>query len=415
MNRLSTDEFILKSKHIWGDKYDYSLVEYKNIKSKVKIRYNGWTFLQKAEDHLLGKCCELRWNTDRFIYESIRIHGNLYDYSKVDFKNMKSNVIVIKNGVEYLQMPEKHLSGCNPDKVRRLLTSEEFIEKSRHVWGYKYDYSLVEYKGSHNEVLIKYKDSIYRQKPIQHLLGYKCERDVIRNKEDFLRKCIERHGNKYDYSLLEYRGINKKIKIIFKGTIYEQKASAHLYLGSCEKFIQRKTTDLFIKEANEIHNFIYDYSKVDYLNNQSKVIIICGYHGEFDQVPSSHLSGSGCPHCRESKGEKKIVKYLIRHNIRFNRQKKFDGCIGKKYKLPFDFYLPKYRIAIEFDGKQHFEPMEYFGGLESYNRLKVNDKIKSDYCEDNYIDLVRIRYDQIDKIFDILKESLKNKILIQSK
>ena len=92
------------------------------------------------------------------------------------------------------------------------------------------------------------------------------------------------------------------------------------------------------------------------------------------------------------------------------RQKKFDGCVGIRYKLPFDFYLPKYRTAIEFDGKQHYEPMEFFGGLEAYNRLKANDKIKSDYCEDNYIDLIRIRYDQIDRVFEILKESLKNKI-----
>jgi len=67
-------------------------------------------------------------------------------------------------------------------------------------------------------------------------------------------------------------------------------------------------------------------------------------------------------------------------------------------------------MIIEFDGKQHYEPMEHFGGLESYNRLKVNDKIKSDYCEDNYIDLIRIRYNQIDSINDILNECLKNKI-----
>jgi very-short-patch-repair endonuclease len=407
MNRLSTEEFILKSKEVWGDKYDYSLVEYKNMKSKVKINYNGWTFLQNAGDHLLGKCCELRWDTDRFIYESKKIHGNAYDYSNVVFKNMKSHIILIKDGIEYLQRPEKHLNGCNPDKVRRLLTTKEFIERARSIWGYKYDYSLVDYKGSHDEVLIKYKNNIYRQKPIQHLLGHKCERDTIRNEEDFLRKCIERHGNKYDYSLVRYKGMDKKIKIIYKGDIYEQKASAHLYLGSCEKFIKKKTTDVFIKEANEIHNFRYNYSKVDYINNQTKVTIICKQHGEFEQVPSSHLSGTGCSNCNESKGEKKIVKYLTQHNIDFSRQKKFDGCIGIKYKLPFDFYLPKYRTCIEFDGIQHYEPLEFFGGLESYNRLKTNDKIKNDYCEDNYINLIRIRYDQIDDIYRILWENLK--------
>ena len=67
-------------------------------------------------------------------------------------------------------------------------------------------------------------------------------------------------------------------------------------------------------------------------------------------------------------------------------------------------------MIIEFDGKQHYEPIEHFGGVEAYERLKLNDKIKNDYCEENFIDLIRIRYDQIDRIYDILNESLRMKI-----
>ena len=324
---------------------------------------------------------------------------------------MNTKVILLKDGVEYLQNPNKHLLGRKPERVRRLRSNNDFIDEARSIWGYKYDYSLVEYKGSHIEVLIKHDGVIYRQKPVQHLLGYNCERDTIKNKEDFLRKCHDRHGDKYDYSLVEYTGSQNKVKIIFDGKVYEQKAGAHIHSsGMIERVILKKTTRQFIKEANVIHNFRYDYSKVEYMNNQSKVIIVCKIHGDFEQVSSSHLSGAGCPHCFESKGEKKISKFLDLNEIEYVRQKKFDDCVGIRYKLPFDFYLPKYRTAIEFDGKQHYEPMEFFGGLEAYNRLKVNDKIKSDYCEDNYIDLIRIRYDQIDRVFEILKESLKNKI-----
>ena len=408
---MSNEDFISKSKEVWEDKYDYSLVEYKNMKTKIKIIYNDWIFLQKAEDHLLGKMCELRWDTNRFIFESKKIHGDDYDYSKTVFKNMNTKIILLKDGVEYLQNPNKHLMGRKPERVRRLRSNSDFIDDARSIWGYKYDYSLVDYKGSHIEVLIKYDGVIYRQKPVQHLLGYNCERDTIKNQEDFLRKFYEKHVNKYDYSLVEYTGIDNKVKIIFEGKVYEQKAGAHIHSsGMIERVILKKTTKQFIKEANEIHNFRYDYSKVEYVNNQSKVIIGCLVHGDFEQVSSSHLSGAGCPHCSESKGEKKISKFLDLNEIEYVRQKKFDGCVGIRYKLPFDFYLPKYRTAIEFDGKQHYEPMEFFGGLEAYNRLKVNDKIKSDYCEDNYIDLIRIRYDQIDRVFEILKESLKNKI-----
>jgi hypothetical protein len=411
MKRMTNEDFISKSKEVWKDKYDYSLVEYKNIKTKIKIIYNDWIFLQKAEDHLLGKMCELRWDTNRFIFESKKMHGDEYDYSKTVFKNMNTKVILLKNGIEYLQNPSKHLMGRKPERVRILRSNTDFIDDARSIWGYKYDYSLVDYKGSHIEVLIKYDDVIYRQKPVLHLLGYNCERDIIKNQEDFLRKCYDKHGDKYDYSLVEYTGSQNKVKIIFEGKIYEQKAGAHIHSsGLVEKVILKKTTKQFIKESNEIHNFRYDYSKVNYVNNQTKVIITCSIHGDFEQVSSSHLSGAGCPHCMESKGERKISKFLDQKNIEYVRQKKFDDCIGLRYKLPFDFYLPKYRVAIEFDGKQHYEPMEYFGGLESYNRLKVNDKIKNDYCEDNFIELIRIRYDQIDRIYDILNECLKNKI-----
>lgn len=408
---MSNEDFISKSKEIWNDKYDYSLVEYKNMKTKIKIIYNDWIFLQKAEDHILGKMCELRWDTERFIFESKKIHNNEYDYSKTVFKNMNTKVILLKDGIEYLQNPSKHLMGRKPERVRRLRSNNDFIDDARSIWGYKYDYSLVDYKGSHIEVLIRYDGVVYRQKPVLHLLGYKCERDTIKNQEDFLRKCYDKHGDKYDYSLVEYTGSQNKVKIIFEGKVYEQKAGAHIHSsGLVERVILKKTTKQFIREANEIHNFRYDYSKVEYVNNQTKVIIFCSIHGDFEQVSSSHLSGAGCPHCSESRGEKKISKFLDLNEIEYVRQKKFDGCVGIRYKLPFDFYLPKYRTAIEFDGKQHYEPMEYFGGLEAYNRLKVNDKIKSDYCEDNYIELIRIRYDQLDRVFDILKESLKNKI-----
>ena len=89
MRKITNEEFIKKAKNIYGDKYDYSLTDYKNIKSKVKIIYNDWIFEQKAEDHLLGKLCELRWDTERFTFESKKIHGDKYDYSKVNFINMK--------------------------------------------------------------------------------------------------------------------------------------------------------------------------------------------------------------------------------------------------------------------------------------------------------------------------------------
>lgn len=402
MKKLTTEEFIRKSIEKHGKKYDYSLTKYKNMKSKVKIIYNGWTFEQNAEDHLLGKLCELRYDNDRFIYESIKVHGNKYDYSKTEFKNMNSNIIVILNGIEYSQLPSGHLNGKCPEKNRKMRTNEEFINDARKIWGYKYDYSLVDYKGSDKDVIIKYKNNIYKQKPSVHLSGYKCEINNVKNTEDFIKKAMEKHGIKYDYSLVDYKGIDKKVKIIYNDILYEQKAGAHLYSnGLIENVILKKTNEQFIKESNIIHDDKYSYINTNYINNQTKIIITCKLHGDFEQIPTSHLSGAGCPNCIESRGEKAIYKYLDKNNISYYRQHKFEGCRNIR-QLPFDFYIPSKRLIIEFDGKQHYEPMVFFGGVEAYERLKVNDNIKNEYCEDNYIDLVRIRYDSIDNIVSIL-------------
>lgn len=408
MIRSNKEIFIEKSIKVWGNKYDYSLVDYVSARKKVKIIYNDWIFEQSPDNHLRGKECEKTWTTERFIYESNKIHNGKYDYSLVDYKNMSTHVKIILDGVVYLQSPEKHLMGREVEKGFKLKTNEEFIVESNKIWGDKYDYSLVDYKGAGVPVSIIYKGIVYSQSPTCHLQGFKCETDSIRSTDDFIRKAISKHGNKYDYSLVDYKGTQNKIKIIYKGEVFEQKAGAHLYSnGLVERVIKKKTTESFINEAEQIHDFKFDYSKVNYVNSQTKVIIICPLHGEFNQIPSSHLQGTGCTFCTESSGEKEIAKFLKKNNINYSREHRFNRCVGKKRKLPFDFYIPSMRTCIEFDGIQHYQPVEYFGGLSAYESLKTNDKIKSDYCEENFINLIRIKYTDIDNIDKILYENLK--------
>jgi very-short-patch-repair endonuclease len=137
-------------------------------------------------------------------------------------------------------------------------------------------------------------------------------------------------------------------------------------------------------------------------NCNTNVLIICPKHGEFKQNPKHHYNGVGCPICKESKGEKTIRKYLLENSIKFENQKEFQGC---KYEHPlkFDFYLPEHNICIEFDGEQHFKIVEKWGGLESYNKVLIRDKIKDEYCIENNIHLLRIRFDENinDKLTDL--------------
>ncbi len=119
--------------------------------------------------------------------------------------------------------------------------------------------------------------------------------------------------------------------------------------------------------------------------------LICGH--EWSVVPFNILSGSGCPQCYMSHGEKIISIYLKEHNINYNPQYTFDDC-KYKYVLPFDFYLTDYNICIEYDGEQHYKPVKWFGGEEGFKKTQERDKIKTQYCADNNISLLRIRYDQ---------------------
>lgn len=164
------------------------------------------------------------------------------------------------------------------------------------------------------------------------------------------------------------------------------------------------TTKGFINKSFKIHEDKYNYSKVNYNKSNDKLIIICPKHGEFIQTAQSHLSGRGCPICNESKGEKKIRFFLSNKKINFSQQHTFNNCRNTNL-LPFDFYLLKYNLCIEFNGKQHYEPIKYFGGDKTLINIKINDSIKKKFCMKNDIKLIIIKYDMdVDNILlNILK------------
>lgn len=144
-------------------------------------------------------------------------------------------------------------------------------------------------------------------------------------------------------------------------------------------------TENFIKKSKKIHGNKYDYSKVNYVNKDTKVCIICPEHGEFWQTPHVHLNGHGCPKCKSSSMEDEVANILMQKEIIFEQEKTFDWL---KYKnlLRLDFYIPKYKLAIECQGVQHFKPIDFAGkGKEwaknLFDKSNKRDKIKFSLCE----------------------------------
>jgi hypothetical protein len=172
--------------------------------------------------------------------------------------------------------------------------------------------------------------------------------------------------------------------------------SDHLNKCECPKCNGKNLTIEDIKnDFNIIHNNKYDYSKfISFKKQTDKIEIICPIHKSFFRSIYSHkIKKQGCPHCRDSKGELKIVEFLSSNNINYTRNKSFDDCVYIQ-KLKFDFYLYEYNTCIEFDGEQHFRPVSIFGGDDQFIINKIRDNIKNEYCKNKNINLIRIKYNE---------------------
>lgn len=282
-------------------------------------------------------------------------------------------------------------------------TKEGFIQKSNSIHNFEYDYSLVEYINNKTKVKITCKrHGVFEQRPDSHTIGlgcYKCFGYKKRTNNEFISESNLIHNNIYDYSLVEYVNTNLKVKIICKKHgIFEKSPKEHIHSlngGGCPKC--KKNTKLdkytFISKSIEFHKNRYDYSKVEIVNSHTPVIIICKKHGEFSQKPYKHIQKRGCPKCKNSKGITKICNMLHDNNITYEMESTIDKCVSLKGNLlHFDIYIPSKNIYIEYDGEQHFRPVENWGGQKSFNDIKERDILKNEFCKMNNIKLFRISY-----------------------
>ena len=300
-------------------------------------------------------------NKELFIEKSVSRHGDKYDYSLVEYINNKTKVrIICPDHGEFEQRPNNHLNGQNCPECASIIKNAnqysnlfEFIKSAKNKHDDKYDYSLVDYISCFKKIKIICKDhGLFEQRPSNHLYGQNCPEcgKIIKSKklrldiEEFVDKSKNKHGDKYDYSLVEFKRTNDKVKII------------------CKK-----------------HNY------------------------SFESNAANHLAGSGCPKCKLSRGVVKICNILDRNFIKYEIEKTIDGCLSdKKYHLKFDLYLIDENIYIEYDGEQHFKEVSVWGGEEGLKQRIRRDFIKDEFCKNNNIKLLRISY--LDNIEEKIKE-----------
>ena len=445
------DEFIKQLHIIYGDKYDYSLVDYKGVRKKVTLicPVHG-SFERQASVLLLGVGCRncegnyaFKTNAD-FITEAKGIHGDKYDYSRTAYINAKTKVSInCPIHGEFKQSPRNHVKGSGCPRCSRTVSKAEMAVETVLKF-YNYDYQIQFYfsdcRGKRRalpfdfRVLLRngsilmievdgdqHRDAVYRQETLDNIISYDaiktayCQKNNIQFEriayrtehyplrdqipyvlrqisnillkydntivdselvwtpliarlkvatytrpanygiEDFLRKAKKRYGDKIDYSKMIYRGALKKINIICpKHGEFEQYPSNHLKGKGCPECQRDDKSKYFLEKMKLIHGDKYDYSKTLYFNAHASITVICPKHGEFYPLASVHLRGHGCPECWKT------------DNIKHSKYPESRKSSVRRRPMTNDEFVTKARIAH--GNKYNYSETEY---TLSNNRVTI--------------------------------------------
>ncbi len=449
MKKLTTEEFIKKVRAVHGDRYDYSKVEYVNSISKICIVCpDHGEYRQIPNSHLSGRGCSQCGRNSRitkrsssneeFINKARLIHGNKYDYSRVDYINSKSKIcIVCPEHGEFWQTPNSHLLGKNcplcskkSSAKHRSNTQEIFLKRIKEKFGNKFDYNKSIFVGWNNPIIITCrKHGEFQTTPKHHLMGDGgcplCRIIKVSNK---LRKgialikdtLVERYGDEIILLSEEYKNARAPLSLECRKHGRFITTWALLRRGSCcpkcgieNRALKRSLgQEEFERRSNLIHHNKYSYELAVYKEEKSKVWVRCPEHGYFEITAEHHMEGFGCPICSFTRGEHAVYNYLSEHNIQFDYQYEFASsdlsCDNKKFRV--DFWLKKLNVIIEYNGEQHYKPVSIFGGAERYIIQKERDESLRIFCKQNKIKLIEIPYWDYNKIEHILKKELKTNL-----
>ena len=345
--RLSTSYIVNKCKKFYGEKYDYSKIEYKGGNAKKEVveivcPTHGSFF--KCVDNINKRDCgcprcakEKKRSNDiisianKFIERSKNKFGDRFDYSEVKYIDSQTPVTLMckKHGIKFSTTPSNHFitrfGGCKE-------CYKEYIESTKS-----------------KKIRIKLTEEERKERRRE------CE------EKHFIEKGIIKFGDRFDYSEVKYIDCETPVNIIDKESnneMFSIKPSSFLQSvhGRPDKI--GMTTEEFIERARKLHGDKYDYSKVNYKATHERVCIICPIHGEFLQMAHDHLKasrgGCGCPKCANmvSKLEENVIDRLTKENIKFKKEYTNEKIFGK---MRGDFFIKSYNVMIECQGRQHFE------------------------------------------------------------
>lgn len=421
------DSFIRKCKSIYGDKYSYEKTSYTYDAKNVIITCPVHGDVEISVKSLLAghgctKCNKVKRkeiaskpikSQQDWLDDFIKVHGDTYEYDFSTFVNGKTKMKILchKHG-EFWQSPEKHRTGrgcpkCGRDRIKEShkMSREEFVEKANHVHNFKYDYSLLDFRGTQEKAIFicheKDENGIehgpFEQQCASHLSGCGCPKCAqnARNEfftvpfDEFVRRAKDVHGDDdFSYDASTYKNLNTSTRIICpEHGEFWQKPVHHLRGHGCPKCAKNgilRTYEEFEEIASQVHNGKYTYHQ-DYVRGDDKVRITCPIHGDFYQPASSHLQGHGCPSCGllESAGERWLQELIEKSNISSDVIVRDRSILGNK---EIDLLLNDLKIGFEYNGLIWHS--ERFGKDKSYH---LN---KTEVCESKGYSLIQIFEDE---------------------
>lgn len=391
------------------DGYKLISKEYKNVNSNIDIKCpNNHIFKMRLSSFKQGSRCPYCIGNAKLTIEEVReyIENEGYKLISETYVNNKDKLKIKCPNGHYFEMSfncfkkgyrckicSDNNKRNNIKEIKTFIENEDYILLSNEYKnntsklkilcpkGHEFEMSWDSFNGGHRCPICSGRVSIKEVEEFIDKEGYKLISDkYIRAKDKIDIKCPEGHIFKMSYQCFK-RG--QRCPICYK--------NSHTTIEDVKEYMNKEG---------------YILLSTEYVNGNTHLDIMCpkghNYKATFHHFKSDNTR---CPYCNFSKGEDIIEEFLKNNNIVYKPQYKFDDC---KYKrcLPFDFYLPDFNSCIEFDGEQHYKPVEYFGGEESFKNTVIRDNIKTEYCKNNNIKLIRIPYYEINNIDGILTKEL---------
>ncbi|WP_297478383.1 DUF723 domain-containing protein [Ferrovum sp.] len=360
-------------------------------------------------------------NKALFIENGNRIHGGKYDYSKVVYKNVKTPVTIIcPTHGEFQKEPHSHTSskiGCPKCSGREVSDIKSFIEKANTIHGCVYDYSKAVYKNNKTKLtIICHTHGEFQQFPNIHLQGAGCKKCAdegtgIKNRhtlESFAEKAREVHGERYDYSQVNYVGM-REAKVTITCSIhgeFQQHPHNHISGQGCPKCGDIKAAHTrstlredFLEKVKRIHKNKYRYPSLpDKISNKDSILVTCPTHGTYIQRAGAQVMGYGCPKCVHKVSKPEIELFEFVSSICPDAYQS-DRAIIKPKEL--DIVIPSKSLAIEYNGI-------YYHSDRIEGRQDNAHKIKTDLCAERGVRLIHLWEDDWLNKTEVVKKTLRH-------